>query len=574
MDPETIAKRLRKIRRELADQLAEREPPKPSQRVAPEPQLSFRPRREEVGSGEPNLSSTDELVELNRMPEITEPIEITTNVPVVGPLIVALRRWLRPLYQAVLDRYLERQERFNIHLVRHLNEFGARAERRIRRAEEVYSDLEARLDAALDDYDSDLRARHTALLEGLEEEVLALQAMARDAARSRDEQVQELRRLQVERSQGVDRRLEELDRALAAVDRRVASRLDDRLSALPTEEIHALRNRMRDVLGRLEAVEAAATGGGDPGTGTGAERGGDAPEATGEPAGSAPGMTWGELRRWLQDEEYQAFQASFRGDEEALRERQRGHLERFEGIDEPVADLGCGRGGFVEMLQEAGHEALGVELNAADVEACRERGLDVVEADLFDWLDGREPASLGGIFLAQVIEHLPPPDWARLLELAAARLAPGGRLVVETINPESLYALVRAYVIDPTHVRPVHPSLLSFMAYRAGFEPVDVQLQAPVPADERPAALDEHRFAEDPELAELVREVNTRLDRLDRILCAPQEYTLTATWPGPVADAGDDAARAAAEGEGAGDGGDARDDAGDAGAAEDEREGA
>ena len=39
------------------------------------------------------------------------------------------------------------------------------------------------------------------------------------------------------------------------------------------------------------------------------------------------------------------------------------------------------------------------------------------EADLFDWLTAREPGSLGGIFMAHVIEHLHPRDWSRFVDL-------------------------------------------------------------------------------------------------------------------------------------------------------------
>jgi len=194
-------------------------------------------------------------------------------------------------------------------------------------------------------------------------------------------------------------------------------------------------------------------------------------------------------------------------------------------------DLGCGRGEFLDLLAEAGHRAIGVETNAADVKECLERGHEAVVADLFDWLEQQAPQSLGGVFLAQVIEHLAPPRWQRLVDLAATRLEPGGRLVVETINPESIYAMLRAYVADPTHVRPVHPGLLEFLVRRAGFHPVRVELQAPVPKDERPADFPVDSFADDPSLQRLAGVVQEVLNRVDRLCFAPQEYTLWAERP-------------------------------------------
>ena len=148
----------------------------------------------------------------------------------------------------------------------------------------------------------------------------------------------------------------------------------------------------------------------------------------------------------------------------------------------PVADLGCGRGEFLDLLAEAGVAAIGVEINAADVEECTKRGHQATVADLFEWLEEQQDDALGGIFMAQVIEHLPPAAWQRLRRARGVEAkADGGRLVVETINPESLYAMARAYVVDPTHVRPVHPELLAFLSRRAGLHPVDVHFQSPVP---------------------------------------------------------------------------------------------
>jgi O-antigen chain-terminating methyltransferase len=196
-----------------------------------------------------------------------------------------------------------------------------------------------------------------------------------------------------------------------------------------------------------------------------------------------------------------------------------------------VADLGCGRGEFLELLQGAGLEAIGVEINRADVDSCREQGFNAVEADLFDWLAEQEPGSLGGIFMAQVIEHLPPRSWSRFMELAATRLGPGGTLLVETINPGSLYALVRAYVLDPTHTRPAHPQLIAFLASRNGFSDVQVHLQADVPEDQRIPRIDDRPYRDRSELAELVEAMNQRIARLDRELYAPQEYAIVARKP-------------------------------------------
>jgi O-antigen chain-terminating methyltransferase len=348
------------------------------------------------------------------------------------------------------------------------------------------------------------------LFSALTEELTTLQNLARDSSSRHAADLVEL-------SVKVDRRFDEKDEALETLHQQITQEIASALERLESTaaeflNIRAVLRQVRDEAGQQLAAGSPARGSRD-NDGT-----------VGDPA-------WEGLDAWLGDQDYRAFQASFRGDPQEIADRMRVHLALFAGVKGPIADLGCGRGEFLDLLAEAGHRAIGVETNAADVEECLERGHEAVVADLFDWLEQREPGSLGAVFLAQVIEHLAPPQWQRLVDLAATRLEPGGCLVVETINPESIYAMLRAYVADPTHVRPVHPDLLEFLARRAGFFPVQVELQAPVPKDERPADLPVDAFADDPPLLRLAGAVQEVLTRVDRLCFAPQEYTLWAKRP-------------------------------------------
>ena len=104
-------------------------------------------------------------------------------------------------------------------------------------------------------------------------------------------------------------------------------------------------------------------------------------------------------------------------------------------------------------------------------------------------------ASLGGIFAAQVVEHLPPATLFRLLELARQKLRPGGLLVAETINPLSPLAL-RSYFADLTHAQPLVPETLALLAGQAGFRDVDIRyLNAPRHADDVDERIREILFA-------------------------------------------------------------------------------
>jgi SAM-dependent methyltransferase len=209
--------------------------------------------------------------------------------------------------------------------------------------------------------------------------------------------------------------------------------------------------------------------------------------------------------------DYFAYQSRMRGSVESVRERQRPYVEEFRDAA-PVLDVGCGRGEFLSLLREAGIEAQGVDLDADMVAYARGEGLEVEHADALEHLARLEDGSLGGIFAAQLVEHLRPPALVRLLELAATKLRPGGLLVAETINPLSPLAL-HSYFADLTHAQPLVPETLELLARQAGFDSVEVRF-----LNEPQQKLTE---PEDPTLAENVR-------RLNDLLFAPLDYAVLA----------------------------------------------
>jgi len=134
-------------------------------------------------------------------------------------------------------------------------------------------------------------------------------------------------------------------------------------------------------------------------------------------------------------------------------------------------DVGCGRGEMVLALREEGVPAVGVEANPDLARQARRAGVPVVENDLFAELEARDDASLSGVSAVQVVEHLGVEELLRFLELAHAKIAPGGLLVLETIDVSCLYAM-RWYLADPTHRLPLMPETLSFYARVSGFDEV------------------------------------------------------------------------------------------------------
>jgi SAM-dependent methyltransferase len=207
------------------------------------------------------------------------------------------------------------------------------------------------------------------------------------------------------------------------------------------------------------------------------------------PAGAAPATVAAQpTAAALPD--YFAFESRMRASTDEIRRRQLPYVEDFRDAA-PVLDAGCGRGEFLGLLREAGIEARGVDADADMVAFARGEGLDVEQADVVGYLDGLDDGALGGVFAAQLVEHLPPPVLLRFLELAHAKLRPGGLLVAETINPLSPLAL-RNYFADLTHAQPLVPETLVLLARHAGFQEVETRfLNAPEPLEDVDPRLNE-----------------------------------------------------------------------------------
>src|SRR5215210_3028056 len=144
------------------------------------------------------------------------------------------------------------------------------------------------------------------------------------------------------------------------------------------------------------------------------------------PAGAAPTVAAQPAAAALPD--YFAFESRMRGSTELVRERQRPYVAALRG-HAPVLDVGCGRGELLALLRDAGVEARGVDADPDMVAYARGEGLDVEQADAVSHLESLQDGSLGGIFMGQVVEHLPASMLVRTLELAAEKLRPGGLLV-------------------------------------------------------------------------------------------------------------------------------------------------
>jgi len=221
---------------------------------------------------------------------------------------------------------------------------------------------------------------------------------------------------------------------------------------------------------------------------------------------------------------YVGFEDQFRGSREVIRERFESYVPLFESRA-PVLDVGCGRGEFLDLLASHHIDARGIDLNHEMAEACRARGLDVSEADAVGYLSGIEDGSLGGIFSAQVVEHLEPAYLLRFLELSFYKLRPGGRLVLETLNPACWVAFFDSYIRDITHVWPLHPDTLKYLVVASGFSSASVEYRSPVPAHDKLQAFAAPSTETQP-LVDLAEAFNANVEKLNARMFTYLDYAV------------------------------------------------
>jgi SAM-dependent methyltransferase len=228
---------------------------------------------------------------------------------------------------------------------------------------------------------------------------------------------------------------------------------------------------------------------------------------------------------------YVGFENQFRGSTDQIRRQLADYVPMFAGARN-VVDLGCGRGELLDLFHEHGIDARGVDTNASMVEACRARGLQADQGDALGFLRQQPDGSLGGLIAIQVVEHLEPAYLLKLIETAFHKLAPGAKLIFETINPACWVAFFESYIRDVTHRWPLHPDTLRYLIQASGFTSVDVQFRSPVPYSDRletvvlPAA--PPGGAIDPMLVEIVEALNAHAEKLNARLFTHLDYAVVA----------------------------------------------
>jgi SAM-dependent methyltransferase/predicted nuclease with TOPRIM domain len=195
---------------------------------------------------------------------------------------------------------------------------------------------------------------------------------------------------------------------------------------------------------------------------------------------------------------YAAFEDTFRGPRELIKERQAVYIPSLiragaGSTSVPVLDLGCGRGEWLELLAERNLVAQGVDSNPGMIERCQAFGIQATLGDALTSLRALPDDSLGAVTSFHMVEHLPFETVIAILEESFRVLQPGGVLILETPNPQNVLVGSCTFWIDPTHVKPIPSQTLRFFVEAHGFRDAEVwnlqPYQAAMRLPEDPAGL-------------------------------------------------------------------------------------
>lgn len=209
---------------------------------------------------------------------------------------------------------------------------------------------------------------------------------------------------------------------------------------------------------------------------------------------------------------YVDFEDRFRGSKTEISDRLKIYLPIIEEAkigtkDTPVLDLGCGRGEWLELLQEAGYVAKGIDINSILIEQSVSKGLEAIEADAIVYLQSLPNESLGAVTGFHIIEHLPLAILIGLLRETYRVLKPGGIAIFETPNPKNLVVGACNFYSDPTHINPIFPETIQFFLQNQGLD--DVQILYLNPVDDSP-----------------FKQIDAKWDILDNWFFGPRDYAV------------------------------------------------
>ena len=193
-----------------------------------------------------------------------------------------------------------------------------------------------------------------------------------------------------------------------------------------------------------------------------------------------------------------------------------------------VIDIGCGRGALLQSLQNNNVGCYGVDLDETSLLYCRKFGLNVQLADAVEHLRSLEENSLDGVFIGQVLEHLPADAIYDLLRFSYEKMQYGSYIVIVVPNILSVLVSTNLFYLDPTHSTHTHPEVIKFILNSCGFREIQEKFYQPVSDSIKLSYVETSNAVESGVSEEVLKTLNSNTDKLNNMLFGYRDYCVFA----------------------------------------------
>ena len=175
------------------------------------------------------------------------------------------------------------------------------------------------------------------------------------------------------------------------------------------------------------------------------------------------------------DRFYKEFEDRFRGSEKDITSRLIEYLPFLKNIPKKTKkysalDIGCGRGEFLSVLKMANIEPVGVDINEEMIKKVKRQGYIAYKSDALSYLLKQRSESISVISGFHIVEHIPFEVLLDIFKECYRVIDREGLVIFETPNPYNLIVGSSTFYIDPSHIKPIPPELLSFALESLGFK--------------------------------------------------------------------------------------------------------
>jgi SAM-dependent methyltransferase len=149
-----------------------------------------------------------------------------------------------------------------------------------------------------------------------------------------------------------------------------------------------------------------------------------------------------------------------------------------------VLEIGCGRGYTMGAILASGYkEVTGIDIDQSQIDYAKGKGLNVERIDSIQSYLSKRKGTYSLITMLDVLEHIPVEQQVEVAQAIHDALIPGGRLIVQVPNANSILASRWRY-IDCTHVnsyteQSIYPILRSGGFTKIAVPPLDNTLPRP-----------------------------------------------------------------------------------------------